>query len=116
MFFHETEGALPVADGALLLIHGVSGVEVQTGKAWNLCEKHGIPCAFVINQMDRDRASLDRSLEALRSNFGRGVIPIELPLGNEKNFHGVADLIKMKGYDYPVDGMGKAKEVDIPMA
>ena len=61
-----------------------------------------------------DRASLDRSLEALRSNFGRGVIPIELPLGNEKNFHGVADLIRMKAYHYPVCGTGKAKEVDIP--
>ena len=114
MFFHETQGALPVADGALLLIHGVSGVEVQTEKAWNLCEKRGIPCAFVINQLDRDRASLDRSLEALRSSFGRGVIPVELPLGIEKDFHGVADLIKMKGYDYPANGSGKAKEGDIP--
>ena len=114
MFFHETEGALPVADGVLMLIHGVSGVEVQTEKAWNICEKHRLPCAFVINQMDRDRASLDRSLEALRSRFGRGVIPVELPLGSEKDFHGVADLIKMKAYDYPADGSGKAKEGDIP--
>ena len=114
LFFHEAESALPVVDGVLLLVHAVSGVEVQTERAWKACEKLGLPCALVLNQMDRDRASLDRTLESLQSAFGRGVIPVHLPWGTEKNFHGVIDLIRMKAYDYADGDKGRAKEGAIP--
>ncbi len=114
MFFHDTESALPAADAALLLIHGVAGVEVQTEKAWRIAEQQGLPCAFLLNQMDRDRASQERALESLRQIFGRGVVRLQLPLGSEKDFHGVVDLIQMKAFDYPANGSGRAKEVPIP--
>src|SRR3990172_3368838 len=78
IFLHETEAALMAADSVLLLVHGVAGVEVQTEKTWALCQKYRIPRLLVVNQMDRDRASLERTLEALREAFGRAVIPIQL--------------------------------------
>ena len=114
IFLHETEGALVAADSALLLVHGVGGVEVQTEKTWGFCEKLGLPRALVISQMDRDRASFERSLKAVQERFGRTVIPVQLPLGEEKNFRGVVDLVRMKAYTYEPGGDGKAKEGDIP--
>ena len=114
IFLHETEAALMAADSALVLIHGVAGVEVQTEKTWGFCEKAGLPRALVINQMDRDRASFERSLEALREAFGRPVIPVQLPLGEEKNFRGVVDLVRMKATLYEANGSGKGKESEIP--
>jgi elongation factor G len=114
IFMHETEGALLAADAALLLIHGVAGIEVQTEKSWGFCEKYSLPRALVINQLDRDRASFERSLEALNGAFGRSAVPVQFPIGEEKNFHGVIDLVRVKAYLYDSNGSGKAKEVEIP--
>jgi elongation factor G len=114
IFMHETEGALLAADAALLLIHGVAGIEVQTEKSWGFCEKYSLPRALVINQLDRDRASFERTLEALHEAFGRNAVPLQLPIGEEKNFHGVIDLVRVKAYLYDSNGSGKAKEVEIP--
>jgi elongation factor G len=114
IFIHETEGALLAADAALLLIHAVAGMEVQTEKSWGFCEKYGLPRALVINQLDRDRASFERTLEALHSAFGRSAVPLQLPIGEEKNFQGVIDLVRLKAYLYEANGSGKAKEAEIP--
>ncbi len=114
IFLHETEGALVAADSALLVVHGVAGVEVQTEKTWGFCEKNKLPRALVINQMDRDRASFERTLEALRQAFGRTVIPVQLPIGEERDFRGVIDLVRMKANTYEANGSGKAQEVEIP--
>ena len=64
--------------------------------------------------MDRDRADAERVLESLMNAFGRNVIPIELPIGAEKNLTGVIDLVRMKAYTYEMGGNGKGKETDIP--
>jgi elongation factor G len=114
IFMHETEGALLAADAALLLVHAVAGIEVQTEKSWGFCEKYSLPRALVINQMDRDRASFERTLEALHKAFGRNAIPVQFPIGEEKDFRGVIDLVRMKAYLYDANGSGKAKEAEIP--
>ena len=114
LFLHETEGALVAAEAGLVLVHGVSGVEVQTEKTWRFCEKYGLPRALVVNQMDRDRASFERTLEALSAAFGRPVVPVQLPIGEEKNFRGVIDLVRMRAALYEANGSGKAKDADIP--
>jgi len=114
IFLHETEAALTAADAAFLLVHAVAGVEVQTEKTWGFCEKYRLPRAFLINQMDRDRASFERTLQALRDAFGRSVVPVQLPWGEEKNFRGCIDLVSMKAYSYNSNGSGKAQESDIP--
>src|ERR1700678_2079108 len=64
--------------------------------------------------MDRDRANAERVLESLINAFGRNVIPIELPIGSEKNLTGVVDLVRMKAYSYELGGNGKGKEMEIP--
>jgi len=114
IFMHETEAALVAADSALVLVHAVAGIEVQTEKVWSFCEKYGLPRGLVINQMDRDRASFERTLEALRAAYGRAVIPVQLPIGEERSFRGLVDLVRMKAYLYDPDGSGKGKEAEIP--
>jgi elongation factor G len=114
IFLHETEAALLAADSVLMLVHGVSGVEVQTEKTWGFADERGLARLIVVNQMDRDRASFERSLEALRSAFGRSVVPIQLPLGEERNFKGAIDLVRMKAASYDSNGSGKAQAGDIP--
>jgi elongation factor G len=114
LFLHETESALVAADSALVALHAVSGVEVQTEKTWGYCQKYRLPRALVVNQMDRDRAGFERTLGALREAFGRAVIPVQLPLGEEKSFHGVIDLVRMKAFQYEPEGPGKGKEIPIP--
>ena len=114
IFMHETEAALVAADSALLLIHAVAGIEVQTEKVWGFGEKYGLPRGLVINQLDRDRAGFERTLEALRGAFGRSVIPVQLPIGEERSFRGLVDLVSMKAYLYDPDGSGKGKETEIP--
>lgn len=115
IFMHETEGALVAADSALVLIHAVAGIEVQTEKTWGFAEKYSLPRALLINQLDRDRASFERTLGALREAFGRTVLPAQLPIGEEKDFRGVIDLVRMKAYLYDASGSGKAKESEIPV-
>ena len=114
IFLHEAEGALVAAESALLVVHAVGGIEVQTEKTWGFCEKFKLPRAIVISQMDRDRASFERTLKALQDAFGRTVIPVQLPVGEEKNFRGVVDLVRMKAYTYEAGGDGKAKEGETP--
>lgn len=114
IFLHETEAALAAADSALLLIHAVGGVEVQTERTWGFCEKYGLPRVVVVNQMDRDRASFERTLKALGEAFGRSVIPVQLPWGEERDFRGAIDLVRMKAYSYDSNGSGRTTESDIP--
>ncbi len=73
-----------------------------------------MPRTVVCTRMDRDRADFTRVMESLTTAFGRTVVPVQLPIGSEKNFTGVIDLVKMKAYTYDMGGNGKAKVGEIP--
>ena len=113
-FLSDARAALRVADAALIVVDAVAGVEVSTEKVWNHAEEQQVPRLVVLNRIDRERASLERSVESLRGVFGRTVIPIQLPIGEEKNFRGVVDLVAMKAWTYPGDGSGKPTEAAVP--
>ncbi|MGA2326788.1 MAG: elongation factor G [Bryobacteraceae bacterium] len=114
IFINDTRAALAAADSALVVVDGVSGVEVQTEKVWEFAEHHKLPTALVVNKLDRERASFERVLENIRENFGRTAVPIQLPIGSERDFAGVIDLVEMKAFTYESDGSGKGKEGEIP--
>jgi elongation factor G len=114
MFVHEAKMVLPVVDAAVVVVDGVAGVEVVTQRVWNYCEEFKTPRLIVASRMDRERADAERVLESLTNAFGRAVIPLELPIGKEKNFNGVVDLVQMKAYTYELGGNGKGKETEIP--
>jgi elongation factor G len=113
-FVNETRASLIAADAALVVVDAVAGVQVVTEKVWDYCTEYSQPRAIVINWMDRELASFDRALESVQEAFGRSVVPLQLPIGAEKQFRGVVDLLSMKALVYTPDGDGRAKVEEIP--
>jgi elongation factor G len=113
-FIAEAISAMRVADAAVVVVDAVAGVEVQTQKSWSFAEELGVPRLVVVNRMDRERASFARALESLQAAFGRGVVPIAIPLGEEKGFVGVAELVTGKADVYKDDQSGKFESVEVP--
>src|SRR5512141_2635016 len=74
IFAPEARAAIAAADAVLLVCDAVSGVEVQTEKMWKFAREFNRPVLFVLNRMDRERASVDRSMESLQKRFGREVV------------------------------------------
>jgi elongation factor G len=114
IFLMEAKSAMRVADSAAVVVSGVTGVEVTTERVWKFAEGFALPRILIVNKMDRERASFARTLEALQKKFGKNVVPIQLPIGEEKDFRGVVDLVAMKAYIYATDGSGKFETADIP--
>ena len=114
IFLPEAQSALIAADAAVVILDGVAGVEVSTEKVWQFAEDMNLPCILIVNKLDRERSSFQRALESIHNRFGRAAVPIHLPLGQEKSFTGIIDLIRMKSFCYKSDGDGKGKEGDIP--
>jgi elongation factor G len=117
-FINETRASLVAADSALILVDAVAGVQVVTEKVWDFATEYELPRAFVINWMDRELASFSRALDSIREVFGpvvgRCVVPVQLPIGEEKNFRGVVDLVERKAHVYTPDGDGRARVEEIP--
>lgn len=108
-FVGEVKGAVRVADGALILLDAASGVEVGTDLVWGYADEQNLPRLVFINKMDRENASFQRCLDALKEKFEASFIPIQLPIGSQDDFEGLVDLIAMKAY------LGsKAEEGEIP--
>jgi elongation factor G len=108
-FVGEVKSAVRVADLALILVDAVAGVEVGTELVWDYADEHGLPRMVVVNKMNRENASLDRTLAALREAFGKNFFPVQLPIGAAGDFAGVVDLIAKKAL------MGSdGKETEIP--
>jgi elongation factor G len=114
IFINDTKQSLIAADSMLVVVDGVAGVEVQTEKVWSIADEYELPRALVINKLDRERSDFARALESLQGAFGRAAVPVQIPLGSEREFKGVIDLIGMKAYTYTPDGDGKGKESEIP--
>ena len=94
-FVGDVKGALAAADSALILISATSGIEVETEKLWQYAEEAELPRAFFVNKMDREHANFKRVVDELRVRFGDGVVPVQVPIGKEAAFQGVADLLTL---------------------
>jgi elongation factor G len=106
-FVGEALAALRAVDGAIVVVDGVAGPEVQTHRLFHAARDMDLPCLFVVNRMDRDNASFGRVIETLRRDFGRTVTPISFPLGEAGGFSGVVDLISAKAHAFKDDESGR---------
>ncbi len=112
-FVGDVAAALRVADLAVFVVSAVEGIEVQTEMAWRIAEQARVPRAVFVNKLDRERASFPRTLDALKSIFGAGIAPLELPVGEETSFRGVVDLLTDTAVTY--DGSsGKGADGSVP--
>ena len=108
-FVGEEISAMRVADGAILMVDAVNGLEVGTEIAWNYCSKFKLPRFLLINKMDRENANFQKSLTSVEEFSDIRLIPIQLPWGEKQDFQGVIDLLTMKAFK----GVGKTAE-EIP--
>lgn len=103
-FAGELDAALSVADLAVVVVSAVDGIEVGTESAWHRCAQEGLPRFVFVNKEDKQHADFHAVLDGLRDAFGSGFVPLELPLGEEQDLHGVADVLSDQGFEYDPDG------------
>ena len=113
-FLSDARAALHIADAALVVVDAVAGVMVQTEKVWAAAAELGLPRMVVLNRLDRERGSLERSLKSLHETCNRTVVPIQLPIGEEKGLQGVVDLVARKAFTFATDESGKFTVGDVP--
>lgn len=113
-FVANAKPALRVTETSVFVVDAVNGIGVQTEKVWEYCNElqRARPRFFVINKLDKERADFGATLEALRETFSIHCVPFTLPIGSERNFRGVVDVIRLKAYEF--DANGRAKEIPIP--
>ena len=100
-FVGEMISALSVADGAIILVDAVAGIEVGTELAWKYADQFNLPRFIVINKMDRDNADFAKTYAAVEEfihSHGKRVVQVHIPIGEKQDFKGVVDVIGMKAY------------------
>jgi len=107
-FVGEVISALSVADGAVVMVDSVAGLEVGTEIAWAYADEFNLPRFVVVNKLDRDNANFEKALASVEGFSETRLIKVQLPIGEKQDFKGVVDLISMKAY-----GLDN-KPVDIP--
>jgi elongation factor G len=114
-FTAEVERSLRVLDGAIAVFDAVSGVEAQSETVWRQANRYGVPRICFINKMDRVGADFWASVDSIRERLEARPVPIQIPVGQEKEFRGVIDLVRMKMYEFPEELEGKSYfESDVP--
>ena len=111
-FVGEVEEAMTVADTAVIVVAGKSGVEVGAQKAWEMCQKQGLPCIVYVSDMDIPEAEYAGVIEALKEKFGNSIAPITVPIREGGKMTGYANVITQKGYKY--GAKGQSSECAIP--
>ncbi|MCK4259194.1 MAG: elongation factor G [Halanaerobiales bacterium] len=99
-FVGDVQATLRVADGAVVLVCGASGVEIDTKRYWRMADAFELPRIVFVNKMNRESADFRKSLDELQSNFGQSVVPVVVPIGAGEEFKGVVDILKKKAYYY----------------
>lgn len=111
-FIGEAQAAIRVADAAILVISAVDGIQVQHEALWRLAKNAGIPRFVFVNKLDRERADFHAVLNSLTEKLGAGFAPVDLPLGEEHDFHGIVDVLSEKAYHY--DSGASSASSDMP--
>ncbi|HMF53632.1 MAG TPA: GTP-binding protein, partial [Edaphobacter sp.] len=120
MFVHEARAAMMPVESALIVVNACLGVETMTDRVWRYATEVALPRAIVVNQVDHPKADSrigrQQMIEAMQTKWGRQVVPVELPIVDDKGFHGVVDLVTMKSYLYAPGGTGRGEPGAIPHA
>ncbi len=113
-FTVEVKRSLRVLDGAVVVFDGVAGVEPQSETNWRYADEGNVPRICFINKLDRTGASFERSYQSILDRLNKNAVKVQMPIGNEENFEGVIDLIKMKAYHFEGTMGNEIRESEIP--
>lgn len=92
-FFGEVVCSVRACDAAIIVVDATSGIEVGTAKVWALLKEAGIPCAVLVNKLDKENSDFSDVANSLAEVFGRECVPVLLPIGAESSFSGVTNLL-----------------------
>ena len=112
-FQADSIAALRVVEGALFVLNGVNGVEVQTTRLWDRSEQLGLSRVLFVNMLDRERADFFVVLDQVREQFSKKCVAVQIPIGHEHELTGIVDLFHMRAYMSP-EGGREGDPVDIP--
>lgn len=112
-FVGEVFEGLRASDIAMIVVSGVSGIQVGTEKSWEYVNRYKLPTALYVNKLDRENSNFDKVLSGLKDKFGISVVPVQYPIGSEGNFKGVVNIISRKAriFDEKTHSM---QEAEIP--
>ena len=113
-FTVEVERSLRVLDGAVVLFDGVAGVEAQSETVWRQADKYNVPRMCFINKLDRMGASFEKSVSSIRDRLTDNIILMQYPIGAEKDFIGVIDLMDEKAVYFEGDHGETIRRENIP--
>ena len=106
-FTAEVERSLRVLDGAVAVFDAKNGVEAQSETVWRQANRYKVPRICFINKMDKIGANFEFAIGTIKERLGANPVPIQLPIGAEKDFEGFVDLVRMKYITFPEDGDGR---------
>ena len=113
-FTVEVERSMRVLDGAVLVINGVAGVQAQSETVFRQMDRHQVPYIAFVNQCDRAGADPFRAIQSLEERLGAPAIALHYPLGDEKEFRGVVDVLSGKATLFAVEDQGREPQVGVP--
>jgi elongation factor G len=114
-FVGETQAGVRVADGAVVVLSGPSGVEVGTERVWQMIQERHIPAVFFVSMLDRQNVDFEAVFRDIRENLTDKVIPIEIPVGSGEDFRGIINLFNERAHMYkPGTQTGEYDDTEIP--
>ena len=114
-FTAEVERSLRVLDGAVGVFCGVAGVQAQSETVWRQADRYGVPRIAFVNKLDRTGASFQRAVQSIRDRLGANAVPVQLPIGIERDLRGVVDLLRRVAYEFPEADQGAVvREIPVP--
>lgn len=114
-FTGEAKAATRVADAAVIVVGATAGVEVGTEKVWEYCEERGLPRMIFVSMMDKDHADFTAVYRDIRARLTDRVIPVEIPIGEGSDFHGIINLFSRRAHLYaPGSTTGEFEHGEIP--
>ncbi len=113
-FTAEVQRSLRVLDGGVAVFDAVQGVEPQSETVWRQADRYGVPRICFVNKMDRVGASFERTIDMIRERLGAHPVAMQIPIGEEREFSGVIDLIEDVAFIWADDSGNDPEKTEIP--
>jgi elongation factor G len=113
-FTAEVERSLRVLDGAVGVFCAVAGVQPQSETVWRQANRYKVPRVAFVNKMDRTGADFYKAVESMKTRLNANPVPLVMPIGKEKSFQGVIDLVNMVSCIWSEDDAREMTVGEIP--